>query len=287
LTHKASTFVSYASAVGLAAGVFFADVNASDAAQATANIGATVVDNGGGIGTPPVTTPDPTPDPVVTDTNSSTTTPSTSTPTSASEGAIVVTPGNPGSNLGFNPPAPVAVVVTPPTTDSDGTPIVSDGANEVPRASRPFSSGSATNVPFGTGASVGVSGSPNQTYSVLLPSQTMYSSGGNLVSLNNFAHNGGLTPSMDGFGGDIFSIGASIVTVPIGEQSLIRTIPGTNANQAVILNGDSAEAVPSPNFQSIISGTDGLNTNDNQRQEILAAAFTARSPFVNIVVSYN
>jgi len=257
-------------------------MNASDAAQATASIGATVVDNGGGIGTPPATTPDPTPTPVVGNTD-----PSTSTSTSASDGALVVPPGGPGSNLGFNPPAPVDPGNTPPTTDSDGNPIVSDGANEVPRALRPFSSGSASEVPFGTGASIGVSGGPNQTYSLFLPSQTMYSSGGNLISLNNFAHNGGLTPSMDGFGRDIFSIGASITTVPIGEESLIRTVPGTNSNQALFLNGDSAEAVPTPNFQSIISGTDGFNANDNQRQEILAAAFTARSPFVNIVVSYN
>lgn len=271
MTHKASRFVSYASAVALAAGALFGGMPSSDAAQATADIGATIDGDTGGVGTPVVTTPTPT------------------TTSAASSGAIAVTPSDPTSNLGFNPPAAVAAATDAANaaTGGDGGTVVSDGANEVPRASRSFSNASSSNISIGAQTSVGVSGASNQAYSVILPFQTVYSSGGNIVRLNDFQHNAGNDPAMDGQGGDIFSIGASVETVPIDEQSLIRTPSGNNTNQAATTGGNTAEANPTSSVQDVIAGTDGLSTNENQRRQILAAAFTARSPFVNIVVSYN
>lgn len=250
----------------------------SDAAQATANIGATIDGDTGGVGTPVVTTP-----------TTTTTSATASTSTSTSTGVLVVTPSDPTSNLGFNPPAAVAAATDAANaaTGGDGGTVVSDGANELPRASRPFSGASSSNISIGTQTSVGVSGASNQAYSVILPFQTVYSSGGNIVRLNDFQHNAGNDPAMDGQGGDIFSIGASVETVPIDEQPLIRTPPGNNTNQAAATDGNTAEANPISSVQDVIAGTDGLSTNENQRQQILAAAFTARSPFVNIVVSYN
>ncbi len=283
MTHTVSRYVSYASAVAFAAGTLLGGIPSSDAAQATANIGATVVDNGGGVGNPPV------PPPPEDTTDSTTSLPTDSTPTSASKGTIVVPPSTPLSRLGFSLPAPVgtATDAVNAAEAGDGGPVVADGPNEPPRASRPFSRDSASNVTIGTKTSIGVSGRPNQTYAVILPGQTIYSKDGNIISLNDFQHNAGSTPSMDGRGGDIFSIGASVVTVPMGEESFFRTAPGNNIDQAVTTDGTTAEANPTPSIQDIIAGTDGLSTNENQRREILAAAFTARSPFVNIVVSYN
>lgn len=297
MIHKASRFVSYASAAAIVAGALFGGVQSSDAAQATANIGATIQDNGGGIGTP--LTPEEIAAAAVAaaiveaeaaaaaaaEVLAAAAAIVEAVATNVSNGTVVVTPSDPTSNLGFNPPAP-APSATDAANTTGGT-VVSDGANEIPRASRPFSNASASSVSIGTRTSVGVSGGPNQAYSVILPSQTIYSSGGNIVSLNDFQHNAGPSPSMDGAGGDIFSIGASVQTVPIGEQSLIQTAPGNNSDQAATTDGTSAEADPVPSVQDIIAGTDGLSSNENQRRQILAAAFTARSPFVNIVVSYN
>ena len=270
------------------AGTLFGGIHSSDAAQATASIGATI-DNGGGVGVPD---PDPTPEEIAAAAAKAAAEAAAiveAVATAASKGKIVVPPVTPGTKIGFGSPAPVAAAsdAAAAAEGGDGGPVISDGANELPRASRPFSRDAASNIAIGTRTSVGVSGRPNQTYSVILPGQTIYSKDGNIISLNDFQHNGGFTPSMDGRGGDIFSIGASVVTVPIGEESFIRTRPGNNTDQAATTNGTTAEANPFPSIQDIIAGTDGLSTNENQRREILAAAFTARSPFVNIVVSYN
>lgn len=279
MTHNVSIFVSYASVVALAAGALLGGIQPLDAAQATASIGATIQNNGGGVITPPPPLP----------ADNSSDSASDDSSGSASGGDIVSPPDDPTSNLGFNPPAPVDTATDAANADAsgDGSTSVSDGPNELPRASRPFARSSASNISIGTRTSVGVSGRPNQTYSVILPGQTIYSKDGNIISLNDFQHNAGSTPSLDGRGGDIFSIGASVVTVPIGEESFIRTGPGNNTDQAATTGGTTAEANPIPSIQDIIAGTDGLSTNENQRRQILAAAFTARSPFVNIVVSYN
>lgn len=289
MTHNASRFVSYASVVALAAGTLLGGIQSSNAAQATANIGA-IIDNGGGVGTPT----DPTPEEIAAAAavaaaaalaaeEAAAAAIVEAEATAVSNGAIVVTPSDPSSNLGFTEPVSSAAAAA---SGSSG-PVVSDGANEGPRESRPFSQTSASNVSIGARTSVGVSGRPNQTYAVILPGQTIYSKDGNIISLNDFQHNAGSTPSMDGGGGDTFSIGASVETVPIGEQSLIRSAPEDDTDQAATSDSTSAEANPIPSVLNIIAGTDGLSTNENQRQQILSAAFASRSPFVNIVVSYN
>lgn len=97
-------------------------------------------------------------------------------------------------------------------------------------------------------AAVAVSGAPNQTFNVILPSETSFSSGGSVVNLSGFEHNAGATPAVGSGGAGIFDVGAAVDRAPAG-------------------GGQQGQAS---------GGADAI-----------ARAFTQRSPIVNIVVSYN
>jgi len=179
------------------------------------------------------------------------TTPTTnSTATSTSIRAV---PVSTTSNVGFGDVAPVA----PPQSagaDSAGT---SGGTSTTPdQAARAFASRGAAPVSLGGSSVVAVAGAPNQTFNVILPGDTSFASGGNVVSLSGFQHSAGTTPAMGNNGAGSFSIGAQVDSTP--------------AAASAAAGGDSAAP-----------GTQG------SQEPGVAGAFTQGSPLVNIAVSYN
>lgn len=198
----------------------------SYAAEATSSVSATI-SAGGAVGTATDTVVEPA-------TTSST---------------IRPVPVSTTSNVGlFGNPAPVQQ----PTEDSDAVTSGAGGSNAgaggtagAPR----FPSPSAVPLGIGNGSAVAVAGAPNQTYSIILPESTVFASGSEVVSLNQFQHNAGQTPSLNGRGSGVFAVGADVSSSP--------------------------------------SGVGAPQTEQNENPSGAASAFSSGSPIVNIVVSYN
>lgn len=138
---------------------------------------------------------------------------------------------------------------------------------------RPFRDQRMVPMQIGQGSAVAVAGAPNQTYAVILPQRTVYANSGTIVSMAGFQHNAGATPSLNAGGADTFSIGATVEIQQMIEAALSQSA-----------------STGAPTEGTIIGGTDGGTspaTAIDRKRRILLQAFAPRSPFVNIVVSYN
>ncbi len=192
--------------------------------------------------------------------------------TASSKGGIPTVPISTTSRVGFGS-AGGNVNTEDGSTGGGGTTGgagASTGTSTTPeQAARSFAARGASPLSIGNGSAVAVAGAPNQTFNVILPSSASYADGGNVVSLSGFQHSAGATPALGSNGSGTFSIGAAVVTAPAGTEGAAIG-PGTGGANANTGNDNAA-------------GGDAANG----QQTVLAAAFTQRSPFVNIVVSYN
>ena len=171
--------------------------------------------------------------------------PATTTPTTATGSTIRSVPVSTTSNIGFSSPAPASDLA------ASGAPDDTTGSTQSPAATtRAFASRGARQVSLGPSAAVSVAGSPNQTYTVILPGKTAYVRDGEVVSLSDFQHNAGTTPAVGNNGAGVFTIGAKSETAPV-EAAGTNTAPATKSEDAI------------------------------------ASAFTRKSPIVNIAVTYN
>lgn len=241
-------FATLTIAFGLAGSNVLLGASDVGAAQATASAGATI-QGSGSVG-------------AVTTTTSTTTTTTTAAATTANQTATTSTSirtiaVSATSNLGYEASAPAAAA----TTTSSST-----SGNTQQSTARRFSNTRVATLPVGPSAAVAVAGAPNQTYAVILPQQTVFASATSLVSLSDFEHSAGLTPSLDASGSDVFSIGAATESKSLGAAN-------------------AASGNAQPNAQDSAGGADG--SNPQGRGAVLAQAFAPSAPFVNIVVSYN
>ena len=237
---------------------------AVDAASIIGTVGVTVEESGG-VGT--VTTPTPTPTPSVT-TTTSTTTSGFSIPTTPAPSAT--------SLIGSGPVAPVQQTSDSTAEAGSGSSSSFSGTSGKSTAPR-FSNPNVSSAGLGRASSVAVAGSPNQTFSVMLPALTMYSSSGQLITLSNFQHNAGSTPFLGNDGAAFFNVGAQVNQSPV-----TTTTPGDGGD-----NDQNALQQLVPGVQSITSSLSDAILLGGDRATVLAAAFTNRAPYVNIVVSYN
>ncbi len=180
------------------------------------------------------------------------------------------------SSLLFSTPAPVGnlsfFTVSPQTTadtTTTETTDTSDTGDETTTEAQRLAA-SAPDPRFASSpASFGVFGLPNQTFSIALPRQTSFQSGGLNVSFSDFVHNAGSTPSIGQGGNSVFNVGAAInVSTATGETAAAD--PGTSGDTADTGGGDSTD-----------SGDDG----DGNIQ--VAEALPQSSPYINVIVSYN
>lgn len=111
----------------------------------------------------------------------------------------------------------------------------------------------------------------------MLPESTIYTTSGQLVTLSNFQHNAGSTPFLGNDGAARFNIGAQVNQSPL-------TATTSDTGQDNDLNALEQLA---PGIQTITSSLSDATLVGGDRETVLAAAFTNRSPYVNIVVSYN
>lgn len=201
----------------------------------------------------------------------------TSTNAGSSSGFAIRTTPTPTatSNLGSSPVAPVAPA--PGSTPAAGAGSSSSSTNPdgTPAAPR-FSSPSVTTAGLGAASGVNVAGAPNQNISFMLPELTVYASQGQMVTLSNFQHTGGTTPFLGNDGSGFFNIGAQVNQSPI-------SAPNTGNNQDD--NENAAQQAPQ-NLNTFTSSLSDVALIGGDLPSILASAFTYRSPYVNIVVSY-
>lgn len=257
-------------AVSVSGGALLGASSAADAANvSTTGTASVTVSTSGGVGTP-------VPDPVINNT------PVASTPVVASGSSsgfrITTTPSTPLSNLGFGPVAPVGRPGGGGTAGTSGAGSSSDsspngeGTFSAPR----FDDPNVSTTGLGAASGVSVAGAPHQSFSFILPDLTVYASLGQVVTLSNFQHTGGPTPFLGNDGAGFFNIGAQINQSPIGAQ-----LRGTGQDD----NENADQQLPA-NLQTITSSFSDTALIGGDLPSILASAFTYRSPFVNIVVSY-
>lgn len=254
-------FFSASSLGGLA--LIFGGLGASAAtiASTTGSIGVTI-SNSGSVGT--VTTPS-----VVRSTTSSTST-----------GLRIVTPPPPSASsaLGSSPVAPVGSTEGN-EAEADSASSSSTGASGA-NAEPAFSSPGVSSAGLGAASAVQIAGAPNQTFSITLPEATTFAQSGQLVTLSNFQHNAGNTPFLGKNGSGVFNVGAQV-----NQQSAPATVGPTSD----IDPGDNDEIsnLQGPVSQIIAAGLSDADLIGGDRATVMASAFTLKSPFVNIVVSYN
>ena len=183
----------------------------------------------------------------------------------AKTGGIPGIPISTTSNVGYGSPAPATSASGAGTVGAT----VSTGTSATPQqAARAFAARGAAPISIGPSAAVAVAGAPNQTFNVILPGKTSFASGGNVVSLSGFQHSAGTTPALGSDGSGTFSIGAAVDTAPAGDSGVAAGIAANSAAQDQEAGGSGADTAAG-------------------QQTVLAAAFTQRSPFVNIVITYN
>lgn len=177
------------------------------------------------------------------------------------------------SSIGSGPVAPVGQAAGATSETGDGSSTSSSGTSSDPRFSNP----NVSTAGLKGASSVLVAGSPNQAFSVTLPELTSYTSSGQLVTLSNFQHNAGSTPFLGNDGSAQFNVGAQV-----NQSPLAVTSPDNGDNDDL-----NASRQLSPSIQTITSSLSDPVLLGGDRATVLASAFTNRSPFVNIVVSYN
>lgn len=183
--------------------------------------------------------------------------------TAPKSGSIPTVPISTTSNVGYGSPAPAP-------SSSGGTPGVaaSTGTSATPaQAARGFAARGAAPISIGGASAVAVAGAPNQTFNVILPGNTSFASGGNVVNLSGFQHSAGATPALGSDGSGTFSIGAAV--------------DAAGAPDGASAGGDT------PSEDAAAEEGDGGASAGDAPPTVLAAAFTQQSPFVNIVVAYN
>ena len=115
------------------------------------------------------------------------------------------------SNVGFGSVAPVAAAPeTTAATATGSTPAATAETAAEAAAQLPGSSNLACAARLSAPACFGVSGAPNQAFSISLPSSVAYTSGGSVITLTNIGHNGGQTPTVGDNGAGQFAIGANV-----------------------------------------------------------------------------
>lgn len=190
---------------------------------------------------------------------------------------ITTTPSDPLSNIGFAPVAPVGPTGESGTGASDTGSSSSSASNGAGTSSAPrFANPNVSSTGLGAASGVSVAGAPNQSFSFMLPDLTVYASLGQVVTLSNFQHTGGTTPFVGNDGAGFFNIGAQTNQSPIGAQ-----LGGTGQD-----DNESADQQLPANLQTITSSLSDAALIGGDLPSVLASAFTYRSPFVNIVVSY-
>lgn len=250
-------------------------LSAHSVEAASVSASATVtIENAGGVGGTPT---DPVPETPVTDAT-------TEVPVSIAEAFSTTSPGftirsaptlSATSSVGFGPVASAgqAAGVTSETGGGSSSSSATSGTSSAPRFSNP----NVSTAGLKGASSVVVAGSPNQAYSVILPELTAYTSSGQLVTLSNFQHNAGSTPFLGNDGSAQFNVGAQV-----NQSPLAATSPDGSDNDDL-----NALRQLSPSIQTITSSLSDATLIGGDRATVLASAFTNRSPFVNIVVSYN
>ena len=162
------------------------------------------------------------------------------------------------SNIGFGDVAAAAAA-----SDTNAAIVAASsggGGNATSSAARPFRDQRMVPMQIGQSAAVAVAGAPNQTYAVILPQRTVYANSGAIVSMTGFQHNAGATPSL------------TVEIQQMIEAALVQSAP-TNAAGGAIIGGTDGGTSPAAAI--------------DRKRRILLQAFAPRSPFVNIVVSYN
>lgn len=197
---------------------------------------------------------------------------------------IVTTPApSASSSLGSSPVAPVASTdgSEAETGSGSSSSVSGTGSNARPRFANP----AVSSAGMGAASAVRIAGAPNQTFSIVLPELTTFASSGQLVTLSNFQHNAGNTPFLGNDGSGVFNVGAQV------NQQNVSSNAGPNndgdVGESVDVSGQLAPASQSPALQSIALVLSDTELLGGDRATVMASAFTLKSPYVNIVVSYN
>lgn len=111
----------------------------------------------------------------------------------------------------------------------------------------------------------------------MLPELTMYATSGQLVTLSNFQHTAGNTPFLGNDGAGFFNIGAQMNQAPLTIAIPALGLPNNESAQEQL--PAAIQAITSSLGDNVLIGSD--------RATVVAAAFSSRSPYVDIVVSYN
>ena len=125
-------------------------------------------------------------------------------------------------------------------------------------------------------------GQPNQAFSVSLPTQAVFDTGGLVVSFTDFVHNAGASPTIGGNGNGIFNVGAAISVTPAGTNN-----ESGGPDSGTGADADSGDGGPGAT-EGAASGANGPAGNGtNGGNQLLAEAFSVGSPYINVIVSYN
>lgn len=178
----------------------------------------------------------------------------------------------------------------PPVTDQQVEIVVNADQESTSRLNDAVSRARLISKP----ATFGVSGEPNQAYSVGLPSSPATTFAGirqeTVVVFSEFTHDAGVTPSLSADGKAVFAVGARVVALPVSES--------TNPEIEDDIDDD-------PGTVSALGNRDPLGLNLSDTRDLLTFADTsdermvrdldgydpfafALDPrFLNVLVSYN
>ena len=153
-------------------------------------------------------------------------------------------------------------------------------------------------------ATFGVSGEPNQVYSVALPSQPATQTTGfgqeTVVVFSDFSHDAGLTPSMGADGTAVFAVGARVVAQPAADGGEATDVEDTDATAGAGSEEDTAtdeDAVSDAQNPLTLNLPDTANlqtsagTSDDRLTSVVRQhnpfSFALDPRFLNVLVSYN
>lgn len=251
----------------------------ANAGSADANASATIINDLGGVGAVVETV-------TVTPAASSTTGQVTTTTGDAVTAPITST-FRPLSTVS----APATSIAAPSTTSADdsttadatseeGTEANSAANNaENAASSRVANSQQSARNLLGGSSAVAVSGIPNQAFTISLPGKTTYQSNGSTVSIDDFSHDAGATPSIDPSGQSVFNLGVTLSDQPISTPEATEISGADQGDSGTVI----AEVTPNAENES-------AGSNDPQSQQPPTSTSptptATRSPFVDITVSY-
>ncbi|MEQ8664157.1 MAG: DUF4402 domain-containing protein [Rhodospirillales bacterium] len=185
----------------------------------------------------------------------------------------------------------------PPVTDQQFEIVVKADKDSTARLGNNLSRARLISKP----ATFGVSGEPNQVYSVALPTVPTTTSAGvgqeTVVVFSEFTHDAGVTPSMGEDGRAVFAVGARVIATPAAlgggnetEDDTVKIDEIPNSDNAAFDNngGEEALGLDLPNSGNLLTFA---GTSDDR----LSRAVREHDPFVfaldprflNVLVSYN